>query len=287
MGSVDIYPPSAPSGMALAYAEVTANQTGITSETDLTGLTVTVTVPAGRRIKITGSIFINRTVADGVTSLKIKEGATQLHQADGFVRNAAEAQFIERAASFTPTAGTHTYKLTLTLTTGTGSTGLIAGATFPAYILVEDVTGTIYPAGTLVTAGIIASEAWTDWVPTLTNLTLGNGSVDAKFIKLGRTVFYRFLFTLGTTSAVGTNPQFTLPVAPVAAWTVPFGIGSVILRDNGTAEYLGTVEVVSGSTVRPVTLGASSIVTTITATVPMTWANTDNIWAYGTYEAAS
>lgn len=287
MGSVDIYPSSQPSGMTLAYAEVTANQGSITTEVDLTSLTVTVTVPAGRRIRLSGFCRAASAGASGDRAeFRIKEGATVLQISDTGVdvATATYGCFVE--VIILPTAGTHTYKLSLERF-GTGTITMNAGATFPAYIMAEDVTGTIYPAGTLVTAGIIASEAWTDWTPTLTNLTLGNGSVDAKFIKLGRTVFYRFLFTLGTTSSVGTNPQFTLPVAPVAAWTVPFGIGSALLRDNGTAEYLGTVEVVSGSTVRPVSLGASSIVTTITATVPMTWATTDNIWAYGTYEAAT
>ena len=38
----------------LGYAQVTANQGSITTGSDLTGLSVTVTVPAGRRLKITG-----------------------------------------------------------------------------------------------------------------------------------------------------------------------------------------------------------------------------------------
>jgi hypothetical protein len=39
----------------------------------------------------------------------------------------------------TPSAGSHTYKLSLARAAGTGSLTLGAGATFPAYIMVEGI----------------------------------------------------------------------------------------------------------------------------------------------------
>ena len=41
------------------------------------------------------------------------------------------------------------------------------------------------------------------WTPTLTNLTLGNGAVVARYQLAGDTCNFRFRFTLGSTSAVG------------------------------------------------------------------------------------
>src|SRR5262245_14617589 len=74
--------------------------------------------------------------------------------------------------------------------------------------------------------------AWTTWTPTLANLTLGNGTVTAKYRRLGKTVDYRFKFVLGSTSAVGTSPRFTLPAAPHADFVVVFDeLGHGVIRD--------------------------------------------------------
>src|SRR6266700_2865661 len=63
----------------IGYAEVTANQTGITTEVDLTGLSQAVTVNTSRRIRI--SLYIPR-AASSVSAdrilITIYEGATQL-----------------------------------------------------------------------------------------------------------------------------------------------------------------------------------------------------------------
>jgi hypothetical protein len=61
-------------------------------------------------------------------------------------------------------------------------------------------------------AGTGSSWAWQTWSPTLSNLTQGNGTIEAKYIQIGKTVYFRFTFILGTTSAVGSIPTITLPV---------------------------------------------------------------------------
>ena len=135
VNAVDIH--SIPGGW-LGYNQVTANQTGISSETALTGLTVTVDVGADRRIKITAHGRFTRTAADGVTQLRIKESTTIFQEVN--IRNSTTAGETEQGiAVITPSEGLHTYHLTLTLVTGTGTVGLAASATVPAFILVEDI----------------------------------------------------------------------------------------------------------------------------------------------------
>jgi len=122
----------------IGYAQVVANQLGITAETDLTNLTVTLNIPGRRRIKISVDALISRTVADGLTQLNIKEGATFLQIAN--VRPASiDSIAVHRHIIFTPTVGSHTYKITLFQSSGTGTSGLNAGATFPASITIEDI----------------------------------------------------------------------------------------------------------------------------------------------------
>jgi len=132
--------------------------------------------------------------------------------------------------------------------------------------------------------------AWNSWTPTLTNLTLGNGTQSAAHHRIGRTIHFRWKFTLGSTSAVGTSPQFTLPVAAHADYAINMPMGTASLLDSGVALYLGWGIMINASTVAPVAVnsaGATATNASVTATVPFTWATGDVIMVTGTYEAAS
>lgn len=148
MGRIDIYPTTAlqgPPSAQLGYAEVTASQGGITTITDLTGLAVTVTVPVGRRIKIIGRAAVNGSVASNTANVIIREGGTALQY--GTVINSptiGNGVSNQVEVVITPTAGTHTYKLSLEQAAGGGSVGMAAASIFPAFISVEDVTGTFW-----------------------------------------------------------------------------------------------------------------------------------------------
>lgn len=111
----------------LGYAEATADQTGITTITDLTSLSVSVTVPAGSRyIKVHGSVTINGSVAN-LAGLRIREGSTVLGVArtptSGTGGWATRTDVWYKAVV---SAGSHTYKLSLTLDAGSGSVGAFA-----------------------------------------------------------------------------------------------------------------------------------------------------------------
>jgi hypothetical protein len=143
----DITPTPAPSSGApsstLAYAQVVANQT-LTAAADLTGLSATVTVPAGRRLRITGlAQFNNENAGANNMYLQIYEGAARLtFSALGGTANGVRGEVgtITAQVVLSPSAGTHTYKLV-----GTAdlfNVSMAASADFPAYILVEDISGT-------------------------------------------------------------------------------------------------------------------------------------------------
>lgn len=126
----------ATSAITLGYAQVTANQTGITAVADLTGLSVTVTVPAGgRRIKVTGQVLMSNGTANGSSALFIYKDGSQVQQVN--VNNTGAGYAVTTTAIFSDvaTAGSHTYKLRGQGLVGT--TSVAAGATFPSFILVE------------------------------------------------------------------------------------------------------------------------------------------------------
>lgn len=123
----------------LGYAEVTAAQTGISSETDLTSLAVTVTVVSGRRIMIRAQCGVDNDTNAGQALARIKEGATYLGLFGVITISSSGVEMASGGIVLTPTAGSHTYKLTLAKTSGAGTVTMQASAFNAAYILVQDI----------------------------------------------------------------------------------------------------------------------------------------------------
>ncbi len=121
----------------------TSDQPGVSNiETDLINLNTTVTVGAGRRVKVSFQAALSRTVVDGYTFLNIKEGATTTFLT--FSQIPSHPNIGESISGFvllSPTAGVHTYKLTLRRSGGTGTVGLVANSLQPATIVAEDIGG--------------------------------------------------------------------------------------------------------------------------------------------------
>lgn len=140
-GSTDGYRPpwNMPWGI-LGTAFVSANQTGITSVVDLTGLTITVTVPVNRWIRISANGLVFSATAGTVTTsgAVIVEGATQLQSCIGNAVPATGATFGPLVTTISPSAGAHTYKLRASVNTGGGTMALVAAATGRAELTVED-----------------------------------------------------------------------------------------------------------------------------------------------------
>ena len=125
----------------LGYGMATANQGGISGETDLTGLSVTVTIPAGRILRIAAHVWVLSTVANDVGRVTLRDGVTSI--ALGTLPNLPVSASVGPTSDpatllVNPTAGVHTYKATLTRMTGTGTLTSQASAGTPAWLSVED-----------------------------------------------------------------------------------------------------------------------------------------------------
>jgi hypothetical protein len=133
--------PNIPGGtLPSGYAQATANQTTITAQVDLTGLTVTVTVTAGRRIRIRGFCgSVTSSVAGDIGAMYIMEGATQLGIGTSPALVAAFGPTLAAEVILTPSAGSHTYKLQAARVSGTGNLIFNASASNPMFILAEDI----------------------------------------------------------------------------------------------------------------------------------------------------
>lgn len=124
--------------LAGGYTQVVATQGTFTAQTDITGLTVTVTIAAGRRIRISCQIGASSTVAADLAQVLVLEGATALQYAVWACTTAILTHTGHVAVVLTPSAGAHTYKIAMARNNGTGLITMQAAPTEPAFILVED-----------------------------------------------------------------------------------------------------------------------------------------------------
>lgn len=127
---------------------------------------------------------------------------------------------------------------------------------------------------------IVVVNNWLTYTPTLSNLTLGNGTILATYTQIGKTVHVRIRFTLGSTSAVTGSASFSLPVAPNG-----FAYGSGVLN---TGVNQAAISVISGTNVAINAIDTATAYGTMrstTATLPGTWATGHTMSLSITYEA--
>lgn len=124
----------------LAYITSTTLSVNISAGADLTGLTTTINVPAGRAIKVTGGCCIVSSDVPTIAALIIDVGGTNRKlQRMGFTR-ANEKETFETSVIVTGLSGSTTFKLEGTRAGG-GGTITATGATGGdlAFLLVEDI----------------------------------------------------------------------------------------------------------------------------------------------------
>jgi len=154
--------------------------------------------------------------------------------------------------------------------------------TVPSYASGDEVPASKMQIETAIEAAVTGLP--TTWTPTLANLTQGNGTIIAKYRRAGKWVDFRFKFTLGSTSAVGTTPQFTLPAAPSVDYLAANDvIGGGQLLHTGVTNRQASPVFIGGSTLQIQFWNATPATASVTATVPWTWGTGDYLDCFGTY----
>lgn len=175
-----------------------------------------------------------------------------------------------------------------------GDTADAADYNTPINTIVNAVNGNIdadnIEAGGVVPNALMSgtgtSWAWPTWTPTYANITIGNGTVVARYIQQGKTVRGKWSLVLGSTSAISGSPTVSLPVAASSNFSADDNIGFGRQNDaNGGdfpcfAKYDGTnFEIQSPS-------GVAGVFENISSTLPFTWASGDKLQFSFFYEAA-
>ncbi len=137
----------------------------------------------------------------------------------------------------------------------------------------------------------ILSQAFTTWNSTLTNITIGGGTVVAKYTRVGKFVAGYLNVIFASDTSIGGAVSFSLPVTSVsyAGGTTAKEIGRARILDSGTATYGGTVLWTSTTTSVVKVLKTDGTYlndASLSSTVPMTWTTDDELYAQFFYEAA-
>lgn len=132
--------------------------------------------------------------------------------------------------------------------------------------------------------------AWTSYTPAWTSSGtapgLGNGTLVGSYAQFGKVIHFRLVFTAGSTTTYGTgNYNFSIPLT--ANTTVTATANCRVLDASATSAYFGHGTVFS-TTVIPQTgtTGSPAVLSTVTNTSPMTFATSDEVRIWGTYEAS-
>jgi len=127
---------------------------------------------------------------------------------------------------------------------------------------------------------------WTTYTPTLTNITLGNGTVTARYQQIGKTINVFFRLVWGSTTSCSTFPHFSLPVNNAYN---SYNVGEAYLRDvSAGAYYYGRSFIESNVCYLMVSnvAGTYPFEASVQSTIPATWAVNDVWTTIATYEAA-
>lgn len=136
--------------------------------------------------------------------------------------------------------------------------------------------------------GLKYGGEWVTYTPTLTNLTLGNGTLDARYRRVGQNIDVYIFLQLGSTSSITGYVGITLPFGGIS------GAGNtsypnIEFVDSGVAKYIGQAFTNGACTLFELyPQDASSTYLKLNslpmnATIPFTWGTSDYLVAQFRY----
>lgn len=137
-----------------------------------------------------------------------------------------------------------------------------------------------------------ATGAWTSytptWTSTVTNPTIGNGTLTGAYRQLGKTVDVRIRLVWGSTTTAGSGSAYLLGYPPPGPAVAETAGGAIIVDNSPDGRYPGTVWLItSAGGIRIHVSGSPATSATHWAPgYPITFATNDVIVCAGTYEIA-
>ena len=245
-----------------AYAGVTGSTvaTSLTNQISLKAPTASPTF-TGTPTLPTGTIATTQTALDSSTKV-------------------ATTAFVTTANNLKADLASPTFTGTPTLPTGTIATTQTAGNSTTAVATTAFVTTANQLFGT-----------YTAYTPTLTAITIGNGTLTGQYSKVNDFVHVTGSFTLGSTSAITGSIGISPPVninSSMGYAASPLGFCNLYDTSSGAMNNLQLLWAsATEMRVRAInTAGSYSVMVVTSATIPITWATGDILTWQAIYRAA-
>lgn len=148
----------------------------------------------------------------------------------------------------------------------------------------------------LVLGSVGGNMAWLDYTPAWTSNgvapALGDGILTGRYVRLGRTIHGTIYFQVGSTSTMGTGDYFwSLPVAQYTGQFTFQAIGMGKGFDASTANNITAIATFEPSTqslrLMYSATAPAGLETHVGQLTPWTWAVSDDLTIFFTYEAAA
>ena len=125
----------------------------------------------------------------------------------------------------------------------------------------------------------LGSGLWTAYTPAITGLTLGNGTVVARYLRTGNTINVHVTITIGSTTTMG-SPVVSLPATSL---TESGGLATFV--DQGSTRYNGICRIAQNDFILYAINPSTGGVAIVSSTTPFDWVAGDAIFVDATYEA--
>jgi hypothetical protein len=130
------------------------------------------------------------------------------------------------------------------------------------------------------------SGAWITWSPTINNVTIGNGTITARYQQTANVVFFSLRVVFGSTTTIAGSPNFLMPIA--ANSQAAF---QTYILDTGVAAYVGSGVIPNANLTTMFldlidTSSSRALLTAFSSTSPFTWGTGDSFSVSGSYEVA-
>ncbi len=280
-------------GTLATSGAATLNSLGVTNNAAVSGV---LSALAQNGLKITGSAAGTNSGATTIVraSASVTDYTVTIPNATDTLVNLASIQTLTNKTITSPTIDGHA---TIEGVTATGATGTgkfvfdgsptIVTPTIASLTNMQHNHTNAAGGGQLTSAGL-SDYANTTWSPTYTNVTVGNGTVVARYVQVGKLIHAYYKLTWGSTTSFAGVPIVSLPVASNANIQGLYAsVGTATFFDTSATTYFEGRVKMNGASMSPFfPATATHADGNVTATVPMTWATGDILFMHAVYEAA-
>jgi hypothetical protein len=168
---------------------------------------------------------------------------------------------------------------------------LVAGTGADAFSrLAVGTNNALLTADSAQATGLKYAGLWQSFTPTISGITLGNGSKTASYAQIADTVFFRCVIVFGSTTSITGSVDLSLPTTPVGYSTLDFmNIMNQVYDSSATAFYPSAANINVGNSVRTGTTstsGSYAQFVEVSNVAPITFATGDSIAWQGTYQTS-